>query len=139
MRALVTAPVTVVVALIGVAPAAADPGAGVPTGPPFVDRTEWVHWGNLPSLRVYPTSSGRVAAGRLGSEADADEAWSEVLALAPDANTAGMRAQFVCHWQMAEIVQPGKISWNLEPWRPVVDDSTMIASGCNPGGAEESL
>ena len=65
----------------------------------------------------------------------ADEAWAEVLALSPDADTPGMRAQFVCHWQFAEFAQPGKTSWNLEPWRPVVDDAEMVASGCNPGGA----
>ena len=35
------------------------------------------------------------------------------------------------------MLQPGKTSWNLEPWRPVVDDTTMIGSGCNPGGSEE--
>jgi len=34
-------------------------------------------------------------------------------------------------------VRPGKVSWNLEPWRPVVDAATMIATGCNPGGSEE--
>ena len=48
-----------------------------------------------------------------------------------------MRAQFVCHWEFAEAARPGKISWNLEPWRPVVDAATMIATGCNPGGPEE--
>jgi hypothetical protein len=48
-----------------------------------------------------------------------------------------MHAQFACHWQFAEVVQPGKTSWNLEPWRPVVDDADMVASRCNPGGQEE--
>ena len=43
----------------------------------------------------------------------------------------------MCHWQFAELAQPGKTSWNLEPWRPVVDDAEMVASGCNPGGTEE--
>ena len=52
-------------------------------------------------------------------------------------DTPGMRAQFICHWQFAEIAQPGKTSWNLEPWRPVVDDAEMLASGCNPGGGRE--
>ena len=33
----------------------------------------------------------------------------------------GMRAQFMCHWQFAELADPGKVSWNLEPWRPEVD------------------
>ena len=62
-------------------------------------------WSHLPSLRVYPTPSGRAAARRLGSAgADADEAWAEVLALAPDAGTPGMREQFLCHWELAEFV-----------------------------------
>ena len=60
-----------------------------------------------------------------------------MLKLAPDANTAGMRAQFVCHWRLAEFAEPGKASWNLEPWRPTVDANTMILAGCNPGGSEE--
>ncbi|BCO37858.1 DUF2599 domain-containing protein [Mycobacterium heckeshornense] len=133
MRAPVSV-AAVVVALLGAGPAWADSGAGAV--PPFVDHTEWVHWGNLSSLRVYPTPSGRAAASR---QADPDEAWTEVLALAPDADGPGMRAQFVCHWQLAELAQPGKASWNLEPWRPVVDDATMVASGCNPGGPEEPV
>jgi Protein of unknown function (DUF2599) len=149
MKALVAVAAAVFVALSslpGTAPALAepgDPGTGVsnPSGPsyspPFVDHTEWTHWGRLMSLRVYPTPSGRTAARQLGTGAAADEAWAEVLALSPDADTAGMRAQFICHWQFAEFVQPGKTSWNLEPWRPVVDDSQMYASGCNPGGPEE--
>lgn len=94
--------------------------------------------GSLPSLRVYPSQVGRTASRRLGMAA-ADAAWAEVLALSPEADTAGMRAQFICHWQYAEIRQPGKPSWNLEPWRPVVDDSEMLASGCNPGSPEESF
>jgi hypothetical protein len=134
MRALIAVPAAVVVAAAGAAPAWAD--SGTEARPPFVDHTEWVYWGNLSSLRVYPTPSGRAAASR---QADPDEAWSEVLALAPDASSASMHAQFVCHWQLAELAQPGKVSWNLEPWRPVVDDATMVASGCNPGGPEEPL
>jgi hypothetical protein len=133
----------VLVALLDPAPGLADPGTGVsgPTlAPPFVDHTEWTHWGRLTSLRVYPTQSARAAArqpGATASAAAADEAWAEVLTLSPDADTPGMRAQFSCHWQFAEIAQPGKTSWNLEPSRPVVDDAEMVASGCNPGGAEE--
>ena len=97
-----------------------------------------MNYGNLSSLRVYPTASGRAAAGQLGkSQAQIDEAWGEVLADAPDADTPGMRAQFVCHWRLAEFAEPGKASWNLEPWRPDVDNNTMITSGCNPGGSEE--
>ncbi len=138
MRVLALA-ATAIVALSGAAPASADPDDAGPS-PPFVDHTQWVQWNQLRSLRVYPTASGRAAARQLGSAgADADEAWSEVLAQAPDADTPGMRDQFLCHWELAEVLEPGKASWNLEPWRPVVDANTMIDSGCNPGGSEENF
>ncbi|SOJ53202.1 hypothetical protein MSIMFB_00703 [Mycobacterium simulans] len=142
MKAVVAAPAAVVVALLAAAPAVADPDTGVSSStpsPPFVDHTEWTHWGgqNLTSLRVYPTPSGRVASRRPGMTAAVDEAWAEVLTRSPNADSAGMRAQFVCHWQLAEIAEPGKTSWNLEPWRPVVDDAEMFASSCNPGSPEE--
>ena len=80
----------------------------------------------------------RDAAGELGTVAQADEAWTEVLTLSPDAAIPGMREQFMCHWKFAEIAQPGKTSWNLEPWRPEVDDGRRcLPRGCNPGGTEE--
>lgn len=148
------APAVALMVLLGASPAAADPGTDVagpggPAGPspPFVDHTQWAQWGSqqggsqwghLRSLRVYPTPNGRAAARQVGTGA-VDEAWTEVLALSPDADTAGMRAQFICHWQFAEFARPGKTSWNLEPWRPVVSDSEMFASGCNPGGPEEAF
>jgi hypothetical protein len=150
MRALILA-ATVIGTLSGIAPASADPGSAgsgaLSYSPPFVDHvfwtqwTEWTQWSQsnqLRSLRVYPTTSGRTAARQLGSAGpDADEAWAEVLALAPEAATPGMHEQFRCHWELAEAFQPGKPSWNLEPWRPVVDDTTMVSSGCNPGGGRE--
>lgn len=93
----------------------------------------------LPTLRVYPTAAGRVVAGEFAKTLDdTGEAWREVLALAPDADSPGMRAQFICHWNFAELAEPGKTSWDLEPWRPAVDDSAMLLAGCNPGGAERS-
>jgi Protein of unknown function (DUF2599) len=135
-----------IVAMLGslseTASVSADPGAGVPNpayAPPFIDHTEWTRWQRLTSLRVFPTPSGRSAARQPRTDAAADEAWTEVLVMSPNADTPGMRAQFICHWQFAEIAQPGKTSWNLEPWRPVVDDDDMVASGCNPGGPEEQL
>jgi hypothetical protein len=139
---LVAAMAALVIAPVGGGVASANSGGGVFAArysPPFVDHTEWVQWSHRPSLRVYPTPSGRAASRQAGSDADADEAWNEVLARSPDADTAGMRAQFRCHWEVAELAQPGKVSWNLEPWRPVVDDTTMLSTGCNPGGAEESF
>ncbi|MDC8985512.1 DUF2599 domain-containing protein [Mycobacterium marinum] len=145
MKVLLAAPVAVLIALLSAPDAAADAGAGDASAaqpvlsPPFVDHTEWAQWGSLRGLRVFPTSAGRAAASQFGmTAAAAAEAWAEVLALAPEADTPGMRAQFVCHWDFAEVAAPGKSSWNLEPWRPVVDDAEMIASGCNPGGPEEA-
>ena len=121
-------------ACLGAAPlAAADP---VP-GPPYIDHVEWAKWGDLSSLRVYPTAAGRAAAARLRTGDQAAEAWAEVLRLSPDAELPGMHEQFACHWQLAEFAQPGKSSWNLEPWRPEVDATEMLAASCNPGGTEE--
>lgn len=139
MRLLILA---ILGALVAAAPASADPGANtVPYAPPFVDHVRWAQWSQgsgLSSLRVYPTVSGRATSKRSGVPSpEADEAWAEVLALAPQAGTPGMREQFRCHWDFAETAQPGKTSWNLEPWRPLVDDATMVSTGCNPGGAQE--
>lgn len=103
-----------------------------PAVPPFIDRVVWVETPSGRSLQVYPTSSGRRAQG----DGDAAEAWREVLADDPTANTPGMQAQFDCHWTFARLVEPDKPSWNLEPWRPVVDQQQMIAARCNPGGPE---
>lgn len=137
MRALAVALLSAVCAA---APVSADPGPVSARGysPPYVDHVQWAHWSQLSSLRVFPTASGRAAAKQLGSSGpEADEAWAEVLRLSPQADSAGMRQQFRCHWDFAENAQPGKTSWNLEPWRPPVDDATMVTSGCNPGGARE--
>ncbi|SIR67190.1 DUF2599 domain-containing protein [Williamsia sterculiae] len=107
-----------------------------PALPPFVDHVAWVQTSVGPSLQVFPTPSGRRA-----PTTDADAAWSEVVADAraqhTDAYTAGMRAQFDCHWQYARVFAPDKTSWNLEPDRPVVTPQQMFAANCNPGGPEE--
>ena len=121
-------------AVLGAVPvASADPG----TPSPYIDRVTWVIYNGLATLRVYPTAAGREVAGDFAKTAgQGDEAWGEVLVQAPDAATPGMRAQFLCHWRFAEFAEPGKTSWDLEPWRPAVSDSVMLAAGCNPGGPE---
>ncbi|WP_349306143.1 DUF2599 domain-containing protein [Gordonia sp. PP30] len=101
--------------------------------PPYIDYTEWVQTAVGPSLQIHPTQAGRTVTG----DGTQDEAWSEVLKLSPNADTPGMRAQFDCHWTFARLVDPNKPSWNLEPGRPVVSQSEMIATRCNPGFAEE--
>jgi hypothetical protein len=109
--------------------------APTPTAvPPFIARVQWVRGSGGRSLHVVPTAAGRAAQGTT----DNDEAWAEVLRLAPDADQPGMRAQFDCHWTYARLVQPDKPSWNLEPWRPVVAPSQMVDARCNPGGPESA-
>jgi hypothetical protein len=134
VRLLFAAAVAAVTASLTPAPvASADP---VPA-PPYVDHVQWAKWGDMSSLRVYPTDSARLAATQPGTDAQAGEAWAEVLTLSPDADIPGMQAQFLCHWHYAELVEPGKVSWNLEPWRNEVSEEQMVAAGCNPGGTEE--
>jgi Protein of unknown function (DUF2599) len=134
VRAVLAVVMTAVSVPLAVAPvASADP---LP-GPPYVDHVQWAKWGDLSSLRVYPTDAARKASLQPGTDAQANEAWTEVLSLSPDADSPGMQAQFLCHWHYAEFVEPGKSSWNLEPWRNEVSDDVMVAAGCNPGGTEE--
>jgi hypothetical protein len=132
---LAAAAVAVMAAVtVSLAPmASADPAPG----PPYVDHVEWAKWGDRSSLHVYPTDAARLASRQPGSDAQAGEAWAEVLTLSSDADGPSMKAQFLCHWHFAELVEPGKVSWNLEPWRPEVSDEEMVAAGCNPGGTEE--
>ena len=132
MRFLVAAIAAIAVTLALAPVASADP---VP-GPPYIDHVQWAKWGDMSSLRVYPTQSGR-RASLVATTSAADEAWAEVLTLSPDADTPGMRDQFMCHWELAELAEPGKVSWNLEPWRNKVSDEEMVESHCNPGGTEE--
>ncbi|MFC0316329.1 DUF2599 domain-containing protein [Gordonia phosphorivorans] len=95
---------------------------------PYIDRVQWVNLPSGPSLQIYPTAAGRRATG-FGLPG---KAWREVLALAANAATPGMRAQFDCHWVFVRLVEPGKPSWNLEPGRAVVGPIDMVASACNP-------
>ncbi len=81
-----------------------------------------------------PTVAGRVAQGA----DDAAQAWREVLRLEPDADRPGMRSQLDCHWTDVRLVQPGKPSWDIEPWRPVVSQQQMVDAWCNPGGPESA-
>jgi len=136
MRGLPLAVLLLAFPLAPLAPVAAAEGLSGP----YIDHVGWVGTTGLASLRVYPSTAGRVVAGQLDkSTVQSEQAWREVLAWAPEADSPGMRAQFICHWHFAELAQPGKTSWNLEAWRPFVDDDAMVASRCNPGGAEEAF
>ena len=137
MRGLPLAVLLLVFPLAPLAPLAPVAAAEDLSGP-YIDHVGWAGTTGLASLRVYPSTAGRVVAGQLDkSTVQSEQAWREVLAWAPEADSPNMRAQFICHWHFAELAQPGKTSWNLEAWRPFVDDDAMVASRCNPGGAEE--
>ncbi|MFI6361963.1 DUF2599 domain-containing protein [Nocardia sp. NPDC050630] len=119
------------------APASSTPLAAFPSvdpyaGMPLIDHTTWTDGVDGPRLLVYPTEAGR----REAFPNTEGRAWQEVLTQSPDADTPGMRDQFVCHWVWARMVQPDKESWNLEPWRPVVGYQATVQASCNPGGPE---
>ncbi|EYT62768.1 hypothetical protein H483_0110045 [Dietzia sp. UCD-THP] len=114
-------------------PTAASPEPGAqPAAAPLIASARWADSDFGVTLKVAPTPAGRQAWGPL----DADAAWQEVVTIAPDGDTPGMREQFDCHWTWARILEPDKPTWNLEPWRPVVAAEQMLAEGCNPGGPE---
>lgn len=124
MRAVAALVATAVLLAASVVPVAA-------AGPVLIDHVSWGATSLGRTLRVYPTPLGRTYEAPDG----ADIAWAEVLALAPDAQTPGMRMQFDCHWY-GRVFIPNKQSWNLEPWRPQVDEALMTVSQCNPGGPD---
>lgn len=99
---------------------------------PLIAAATWADSEFGATLEVAPTPAGRAAGDALA----AAEAWREVLQLAPAADSPGMWEQFDCHWTWARLLEPDKPSWNIEPWRPVVDPDRMLAEGCNPGGPE---
>src|SRR5687767_4847358 len=99
MRRLIVALAAASVAMLTAPVASAQPSPG------FIDHVEWAKWGDLSSLRVYPTQVGRVASTDFVAP---DAAWAEVLTLSPDADIPGMQAQFNCHWYLAELAFPGK-------------------------------
>ncbi|MBO0899347.1 DUF2599 domain-containing protein [Cellulomonas sp. zg-ZUI22] len=53
---------------------------------------------------------------------------SQLSATEPEAASPSMQAQLWCHVLGAR----DKASWNLEPWRPEVPTTTLLATRCNP-------
>jgi hypothetical protein len=113
------------------------PLAAAPTVDPYadlalIDHVEWTEGIDGARLLVFPTQAGRHTTFP-GSD---ERAWQEVLAQSADADSLGMRDQFICHWEWARMVAPNKPSWNLEPWRPAVGYQATVQASCNPGGPE---
>ncbi|WP_040835297.1 DUF2599 domain-containing protein [Nocardia brevicatena] len=132
-----TPPPTTTMSTPTVTPTAPGPIATTPTVDPFadvplIDHVEWVQAVDGPRLLVHPSPAGR----RTTFPGSDERAWREVLTAAPNANTAGMRDQFICHWVWARLVTPDKPTWNLEPWRPNVGYDATVEAACNPGGPE---
>ncbi|CAM4493491.1 DUF2599 domain-containing protein [Nocardia ninae] len=116
----------------GTSRTAATPTVDPYAGMPLIDHVEWTDTVDGSRLRVYPTNAGRQTTFP-GTD---ERAWQEVLTESPDADTPGMRDQFICHWIWARLVEPNKTSWNLEPWRPAVGYQATVDARCNPGGPE---
>jgi hypothetical protein len=55
-------------------------------------------------------------------------AWSDLLAVEPEADTPGMETQLQCHLLGAR----DKATWNLEPWRPDLSLVQYALARCNP-------
>ena len=98
---------------------------------PLIEDAVWIEVDGGASLEVTPAASLR---GCALAAAD-DSAWTELVALVPDADTPGMAAQMSCHIVFA----PAKEVWHLEPWRPVVDNAELLRTRCNPGGPDPDL
>lgn len=104
-------------------------GAGPTTYPPLVADATWVTREGERALVVTPTTYLRDH----GTTEVAEEAWRRVVVAVPEADTAGMRDQFVCHAQFAAT----KDAWYLEPARPAVGYARTVAAGCNPGSPRD--
>lgn len=93
--------------------------------PRLVDDATWVTREGERALVISPS--------RLLRESHCDqvydEAWRRVVAAVPEADTPGMRDQFVCHAAFAST----KGAWYLEPARPAVGYWRTVGAGCNPG------
>lgn len=94
-----------------------------------VDDVVWTTADGGRSLAVTPSQALRECGGVLVQVDGIPPGWDEVLALGgEEADSPAMRQQFVCHLRFART----KATWNLEPWRPEVDEQTLLRTRCNP-------
>lgn len=95
----------------------------------FISKAQW----DKGTLRVYPTQVARLTFGPAAPTVGV-AAWAELVLAVPEANTAGMRDQFFCHWDVVRypMVAPRKESWNLDSNRPSVGYPQTILDECNP-------
>lgn len=93
--------------------------------PALVDDATWVTRQEERALVVSPS---RLLRETHSAEVH-DEAWRRVVVAIPEADTPGMRDQFVCH----AVFATAKQAWYLEPARPAVGYGRTVSAGCNPG------
>ncbi|WP_210424470.1 DUF2599 domain-containing protein [Gephyromycinifex aptenodytis] len=91
----------------------------------LVAEARWVQREGVRALVVTPSQALRDSREKPVHE----EAWRRVLASVPEADTPGMRDQFLCHAAFAFL----KKGWYLEPERPAVGYPQTVFAGCNPG------
>lgn len=94
----------------------------------LIEEAVWVQREGETALRVRPAPPLR----RCALSAPELYGWSEVLEVAPEADTPAMRQQYECHLRFASQQE----DWHLEPWRPVVDSRELLLTRCNPGRPE---
>lgn len=115
-------------------PAQSPPAAGTPdpsTRWPeaLVEDASWVSREDTRALRITPSRVLREETDPAAYE----EAWRRVVRAVPEADTPGMREQFVCHATFASSKQ----GWYLEPARPAVGYWDTVRAGCNPGDVKD--
>jgi RHS repeat-associated protein len=111
----------------------AKPAAGKATSSGvFIDHVKWED----NRLRVYPTPLTRFTAPQKWQPAFQtmfkEQAWKEVVKMAPEANNQSMKDQFMCHWDFVSVRAPRKESWNLDQGQPEVPYFEMFQQSCNP-------
>lgn len=96
-----------------------------PAGQVAVNKLTWTDRGEDggKSLLVAPSKWAQEA-GFSGWEAT----WREIIAAEPSADTNSMRNQLICH----TIGAVNHEVWHLEPWRPDVGLTSVLAARCNP-------
>lgn len=86
-------------------------------------RADWGEREGGRSLAVVPTPWARAA-----GDAALELLWHQATTAQPEAGTATMHDQLVCH----ALGAPDKDAWNLEPWRPDVGLLETLLARCNP-------
>ncbi|MFC8799968.1 DUF2599 domain-containing protein [Promicromonospora sp. NPDC057138] len=92
-------------------------------GTQAIDSATWGENEGGRSLAVDPADWARHA-----GQAGVDLIRTQLVAAEPDAGTATMGDQLVCH----AVGAPDKATWNLEPWRPDVGLILTATAQCNP-------